>query len=222
MEISKYEAVLFDMDGTLLDSEGFYYKAWTSVLDYYGLEVDLELWMNSLVGKTDEQAFAFLQEKHGFDIDGVEFHARKDERMAALALTEHVPLMPGAEQLLTYLQERSITLALVTSSSRAGATHHLSNHGLLDAFSVIVTRDDVQYPKPHPEPYQRCVQQLAMAKDQCVVLEDSATGAASAKAAGLTCFGVQSHAGIRQDLAVDRIFDNLNQVLLFLKQGVTI
>lgn len=220
MDVANFKAILFDMDGTLLDSEGFYYNVWKSVLDEYGLSVSMDLWMNTLVGKTDEQAFAFLQQHHGFDIDETLFHARKDERLAAMAPTARVPLMPGAADLLAYLQGQGTTLALVTSSDRKGATLHLGHHGLIDLFSVIVTRDDVQRPKPDPEPYLTCMQQLGLPKHECLVLEDSATGARSAKAAGLPCFGVQSHEGIRRELDVDRVFDDLHGVLASMQAGV--
>lgn len=217
MDIAKYKAVLFDMDGTLLDSEGFYYQVWTSVLDEYGLKVGMDVWMGSLVGKTDEQTLAFLQRHYGFDIDPATFHARVEERMAVLATSTQVPLMPGAELLLDYLQDQGVTLALVTSSSRAGATHHLAPHGLLDIFSVIVTRDDVKRPKPDAEPYELAVRQVGLPKEHCLALEDSATGARSAKTAGIACFGVQSHDEIRRQMEVDRLFTDLGEVLRYLE-----
>ncbi len=218
MDKQPLDAVLFDMDGTLLDSEWFYYKAWKSVLDEYGIAIDSQSWANSFAGKTDGQAFSFLQEHYRFDVDAEQFRTRKNARIAELAHTERVDLMPGARELVAYLTERQLTLAVVTSSKRPAAEYHLKEQGLLDAFRLLVTRSEVTHPKPHPEPYQQCVRQLGVAQANCIVLEDSATGATAAKAAGLTCYGVQSHAEIRQALTMaDRLFVDLHEVLAFIQ-----
>ena len=206
------------MDGTLIDSEWFYYKAWRTTLDTYGFTLGSELWLNNMAGKTDGQAFEFLQHQHMFDIDREQFFEDVRAHIAQQHEKESVPLMPGAADLLHFLQTREVVMAVVTSSKREVANYHLEKNGIRHFFSVLVTRTDVQHPKPDPEPYFRCVQELGLAGDVCLALEDSLTGTTAAKSAGLTCFGVQSHETIRQTLHADRTFDNLHEVREFLEK----
>ena len=215
--IKHKKAVLFDLDGTLIDSEWFYYKAWKAVLAYYDFALDSELWLSELAGKTDSQAFEVLRSQYGFQADKGEVFERARQRIAQQHEEETVPLMPGSTDLINYLFQRKIIMAVVTSSKREVATYHLERNGLRQFFNVLVSRTEVEHPKPHPEPYNRCVQQLGLQPADCLVLEDSFTGATSAKAAGLTCFGVQPHESIRNTLAVDRAFDNLHEVREFLE-----
>jgi len=213
-----WKAVLFDLDGTLIDSEWFYYKAWRKALKYYGFTLDSDLWLNDLAGKTDRQALEYLRSNHAFEVDGEELFGRIRKLIAVQYETETVSLMPGVTDLINFLRQRQVTMAVVTSSKREVATYHLERNGLRQFFKVLVSRTDVQQPKPHPEPYLRCVAQLELEPADCLVLEDSVTGATAAKAAGLTCFGVQTHAPIRQALPTDRSFDNLHEVREFLER----
>lgn len=219
LEAISLKAVLFDLDGTILDSEWFYFRGWKAVLEEeYGLALDSHLWLTSLAGKTDGQAFEMLQETYGFDVNADEFHQRKQARIAKQYETEVVQLMPGVGELVAYLRQQQVLLAVVTSSKRPVTEYNLAKHGLLDAFSFLVTRSEVTHPKPNPEPYQRCVEQFGLANAECIVLEDSVTGATAAKAAGLACYGVQSHEEIRRALTmVDRLFFDLHEVLEFMK-----
>lgn len=216
-----WKAVLFDLDGTLIDSEWFYYKAWRKALHHYGFPLDSDLWLNELAGKTDGQALEHLRGKYAFEVDREALFERIRRLIAEQYEMETVSLMPGATDLINFLHQRKVTLAVVTSSKREVATYHLERNGLRHFFKVLVSRTDVQQPKPNPEPYLRCVAQLKLEPADCLVLEDSVTGATAAKAAGLTCFGVQTHASIRQALPTGRSFDNLHEVREFLERPPT-
>lgn len=212
------KAVLFDLDGTIIDSEWFYYKGWKAVLEAdYGIQLDSHTWLASFAGKTELQGFRVLQELYGFDGDEEQFFRQKKARIAAQYEEEEVALMPGVHELVTYLHKEGIIMAVVTSSLRPVTEYNLTKNSLLDYFKILVTRSDVTHPKPAPEPYELCIQRLGIEASQCVVLEDSVTGATAAKAAGLTCYGVQSHEEIRTGLVVDRLFVDLHEVLEFLK-----
>lgn len=215
--IRNWKAVLFDLDGTLIDSEWFYYKAWRKALEHHGFSLQSDLWLNELAGKTDGQGFELLQSKYAFEANREAFFEEVRAHIAQQHEEEAVPLMPGAADLVNFLHQRSIAMAVVTSSKREVATYHLERNGLRRFFTVLVTRTDVQNPKPDPEPYLRCVMELGLEQKACLVLEDSSTGTTAAKAAGLTCFGVQTHESIRRALNVDRTFDNLHEVREFLE-----
>src|SRR5690606_29187020 len=159
--IKNWKAVLFDMDGTLIDSEWFYYKAWRATLDAYGFSLGSELWQHNLAGKTDRQAFEFLRTQYALEVDREPFFEQVRAHIARQHEEESVPLMPGASDLLHFLHTR-VVMAVVTSSKREVASYHLERNGIRHFFSVLVTRTDVQRPKPDPEPYERCVRELGV------------------------------------------------------------
>lgn len=215
--IGNWKAVLFDLDGTLIDSEWFYYKAWRKALEHYGFALDSDMWQRELAGKTDGQALEHLHHSYGFSVDKTAFHDYTRALIADQHEEEAVSLMPGATDLINFLHQRHVTMAVVTSSKREVANYHLERNGLRHFFAALVSRTDVHRPKPNPEPYLRCVAQLGLGHGECLVIEDSVTGATSAKAAGLSCFGVQTHLPIRQTLPTERSFDNLHEVREFLE-----
>lgn len=215
--INQWKAVLFDLDGTLLDSEWFYYKAWKKALETHGFALESYVWLNEFAGTTDRQAFELLRNKYGLKADPETFFSEVRANVAQQHEKEVVPLMPGAADLLSFLHHRGVTMAVVTSSKRPVATYHLEKNGIKHYFRVLVTRTEVDRPKPDPEPYDLCVAQLKLEKSDCLALEDSVTGTTAAKAAQLTCFGVQTHESIRQKLNADLTFDNLHEVREYLE-----
>jgi HAD superfamily hydrolase (TIGR01509 family) len=118
----------------------------------------------------------------GFSIAA--FNAAFDAVVTA-GMARDIPLRPGARELVTYLAEENVPQAVATSSHRATVERYLGSAGLLDHFAAIVTREDVANPKPAPDPFLAAAARLGVAPADCLALEDSYHGIASAHAAGM-------------------------------------
>lgn len=187
-------AVLVDMDGTLVDTEPYWMAAEGELVYAYG-----GAWTAvdglSLVGLGLENSAAVLQSR-GVDLTVPHIIDHLIERV--LAQTEaNIPWRPGALELLGSLRDAAIPMALVTMSMRPLAQHIVNastvHAGEEPLFSLIVSGEDVQNPKPHPEPYLRAAELLGVDITQCVAIEDSLPGLASAVASGATVVGVPAH-----------------------------
>jgi HAD superfamily hydrolase (TIGR01509 family) len=180
-----FAAVLFDLDGTLIDTERLTIAAALEAFAAQGVAAD-EALLHRLIGVDDATGAARLRARHP-DID----LAALDRDWTAAArrrqVKDGIPLKPGVLELLDRLG--GLPVAVVTSSTREGAARKLALTGLAARFRVVVTFDDVRNPKPAAEPYERGAARLGVDPTQCLVFEDSETGARAGTAAG--CFVVQ-------------------------------
>ena len=184
-------AVLFDMDGLLVDSEPLWFVVEREVAERLGApwgEADQE----ALIGGSLERTVSYLLAK----ADGAATAGRADvarwlvDGMARLVLARGLPLQPGGARLLAALDAVGMPCALVTASSRVIMDAVLKVTGL--SFGVTVCAEDVRRGKPDPEPYLRAAALLEVPPSGCVVLEDSPTGIAAARAAGCPVIAVPS------------------------------
>jgi HAD superfamily hydrolase (TIGR01509 family) len=182
-QLQPFSAIVFDMDGTLLDTELVFRQIVWDVAETLGFAMTDDV-HGRMVGSSHEASNALLVEAYGVTFPCELFNAECHRLMRA-RMAEAVPVKPGVPELLHELRERGIPAAVATSSRAAHALPHLGNAGLLDLFETVVTRDDVVNPKPHPEPYLTAARRLAMAPGDCLAIEDSHSGVRAAHAAGL-------------------------------------
>ncbi len=180
-------AVLWDMDGTLVDTEPYWMAAEGPLVESFGGEWTHEKSLE-LVGLGLDDAARVLQ-RAGVRLAVPEIVDRLTDEVRASLRREGVPFRPGARQLLRELRDAGVRTALVTMSLRRMATEIVE---LIDfeAFDLVIGGDDVPRPKPFPDPYLQACEALGVAPGQCVAIEDSPNGARSAVAAGVTTIGV--------------------------------
>ncbi|CAN5358635.1 HAD family phosphatase [soil metagenome] len=177
------EAVIFDMDGTLIDSESVHIAGMQDAARTLGLALPLDL-CHAMVGVPSHECNVMLQEHYGLGFDLAVFRGHFSKSVQR-QMSERVPMKPGAVELLDVLRDRGLPLAIATSAGRATAERNLGRAGLLDRFVTLATRDDVEHPKPAPDLYLEAARRLGVAPERCVAFEDSSIGIIAAHAAGM-------------------------------------
>lgn len=185
-----FVAILFDNDGVLVDTEGFYFQANREALARFGVELDREAYVELFL-RDSRGAWDLLRERGVGERDIWLARAGRDERYQELIAESAAPrlLMPGVAEGLAALAGR-FRLAIVTSSEPEPFAAAHARAGILHHFELALTREHYQNAKPHPEPYLRAVERLGVAPERCLVVEDSERGLRAAKAAGLACWVV--------------------------------
>jgi HAD superfamily hydrolase (TIGR01509 family) len=173
-------ALIFDFDGTILDTETHEFRHWAQLYAAHGLTLQLSDWQVGIGTWGAFDPWAGLPEHVLARRDAVQAQLRQD----ILAAVEASDLRPGVAPLLRGARQRGLRLALATSSDREWVTRWLARHDLLDLFETLCTRDDVRRVKPDPELYALACQRLGLRPEQCLAVEDSLNGATAAVAAG--------------------------------------
>jgi HAD superfamily hydrolase (TIGR01509 family) len=190
---SALQAVFLDMDGTLVDTEGFWWDAEVEVFGELGHTLD-ESWRDVVVGGPMTRSAGYLIEATGADITLAELTVLLNDRFER-RIGRGVPLMPGAERLLAELAAHNVPTALVSASHRRIIDRVLHSLGR-DRFTLTVAGDEVARTKPHPDPYVLAARGVGAEPGRCAVIEDTATGVAAAEAAGCRVVAVPSVAPI--------------------------
>jgi sugar-phosphatase len=205
-EPRRFHAAGFDLDGTLGDSETRSHESWRHVFRSRGIVPDDSL-IRAFVGRRGVDVHDLLAERvPGHD---------PAELMAASSAHFHAPHQPplgplaGAVELVRLIAAAGVPLALVTSAGRRYAEQILTELGVRELFSVVVTAEDVTVGKPDPEGYRAAARRLGVLPSACVVFEDAPAGVAAAKAAGMYCVAVATTHPPEDLAAADEIFPDL-------------
>ena len=174
--------VIFDMDGVLTDSEPAFYAAVNDILARYGKHIGEDEY-RQFIGQSTEQMWTQVIALKGIP-ETLEEIVEDYEAPLMVRLREPRPPLPGARELLAELRARGVPVALCTASFMRWVEAILASADVLHTFDALSTADMVERTKPHPDPYLMAAQKLGLPPAECIAIEDSKNGVASAMAAG--------------------------------------
>jgi HAD superfamily hydrolase (TIGR01509 family) len=178
-------AVIFDRDGIIIDSEAVNIESAVKTFEAFGVQI-AEDEIIKLIGMHPEDYIDFFVEKYRFSRAAF----RKGQERRYHELLENVPLFEETIALAKTLHGQKMPLAVTTTSERKGTLQAVKRAGLEGVFQAIVTFEDYTKRKPHPEPYLVTAERLGVLPENCAVLEDSQIGVESAKEAGMKCIAI--------------------------------
>ena len=179
----KIKAIIFDMDGVILDSESVSDITWEKAAAEKGLKVNDEI-LNACRGTNKNDTMTILKKYYGGDFDSEAFLERTSELFHEIEEKDGIPLLPYAKEILSYLKPR-YRLALASSTRGPTVERQLRAAGVIDYFETRTTGEQVEHSKPNPEIYLMACKSIGMKPEECVAIEDSLNGIRSAHAAGL-------------------------------------
>lgn len=182
-------AIIFDLDGLLIDSERLSQRSWSEVMAEAGYFLSDDIY-RQMIGRTEKDVKAILQQAYGRDFPFEEMYKRREKRFFEIIEQEGMPQKSGWKELSDFIQQHGVKTAIASSTYRQLAEKKLKAAGLLSFFEVIVTGDEVPHGKPAPDLFLKAAQRLGVLPSECVVLEDSEAGIQAAQSAGMRCIHI--------------------------------
>tara|TARA_R110000744_G_scaffold356714_1_gene463497 strand:- start:291 stop:881 length:591 start_codon:yes stop_codon:yes gene_type:complete len=185
-DLSRYKGIVFDMDGTLIDSMGSHAVAWQQTCEHFGYPYDKE-YIHALGGVPTREIAKLLNEKHGqnHDLDKV----AEVKRQAWLALDDDLTVIEDTFNVMQRYKGK-LKMGIGTGSERDNAIRMLTKTGLLERVETVVTSSDVKNGKPDGETFLTVAKNMGLSASECVVFEDTDIGRQAAKNAGMDCIMV--------------------------------
>ncbi|MGO2479333.1 MAG: HAD family hydrolase [Pseudoalteromonas sp.] len=204
------KAILFDMDGTLVDSESVHFNCWNEVLAKYNIRYEEAAFCQQISGQPTLIAAKNVIAEYQLNLMPEQLAQAKYDYFEQYVGANLPPLMPFSKETLAAVKASGLKMALVTGSARHEALPILKGHGFYDYFDCVVTKDDVTNPKPDGEPYLRALAHLGINPSEAIAIEDTHTGVTSASNAGVAVMAIPNQHTLSHDFgkATER-FENL-------------
>lgn len=177
------KAIIFDMDGVLLDSESICDKTWVIASKEMNIPMD-EKTLNDCRGCNKSDTMQILKNRYGSDFDSAKFLSRTSELFYEVENRDGIALMPYVKETLEYLSKKYV-LCLASSTRMESVSRQLKNAGIIDYFKTLTTGDMVTHSKPDPQIYLMACESIGMKSEECIAIEDSYNGVRSAVSANL-------------------------------------
>ena len=219
--IKDIDAVIFDMDGVIYDTEAFYLKHWIQVFSEYGYEMTKAIYINAM-GRGRKKVKEYFKSVFGEDLPIEEMYVKKDKLLFHAIRNKEVPLKPGALEFFSYLKNNNIKTALATSAKRERLDIQLEDSPIVQYFDAIVCGDDVVNSKPDPEIFLKAAEKIGAKIEKCIVIEDSEAGIKAAHDGKMTAFHVEdlkeADDSIKEN--ANMLFKNLKEIQDYLEGGL--
>jgi HAD superfamily hydrolase (TIGR01509 family) len=196
-EILMLKAILFDHDGTIVDSEHCHFEMWHEVLQNYSITLTFEEYRKHYTGIPTPRLSEVLTHKYALNIDPSVLLTAKMDATNQYLSTQAYPLMEGALEAIQFFHAQGLAIAVVTGSAKEGVNSTIKNHGLDKYVTATVSRDDVEKTKPAPDSYLLAAKRLGVEAKYCLAIEDTYNGSLAASQAGIQCIGVSPSAAMR-------------------------
>jgi beta-phosphoglucomutase len=207
------KAIIFDMDGVLVDSMPFHAEAWKKALEGAGFNIEHED-IYELEGSNHRQIVELIFRRFGRIPAEKEVQEIVRNKVEIFKRISQVIPFDGLKELLARLSPK-YKLAVVSGSDR-DTVHNIINSFFPGTFQVIIDGDDTQKSKPAPDPYIKAVEKLGVLKEDCIVIENAPLGIRSAKSAGLRCIAVPTYLGRERLKEADVIVENHNELIKYI------
>ena len=214
IRLEELQAVIFDMDGVIINGMPYHARAWQDTFAEIGLQITpAEVYERE--GEAGVSAVAHFLKQRGVDAtreEVLELIRKKEERFKAIAQVE---VFSGVREFLAALKARGKKIALVTGTARHELEISLPKQ-IQSQFDLIITGDEVERSKPNPEPYLKALKQLEIEAGQAVVVENAPLGVQAARAAGIRCLTVATSVACERLTGAERCFKNIIELAEYL------
>ncbi len=214
----KFKAVIFDLDGVLVDSEGFQYRGWLPALKRFGVELSKEQYFD-YAGKSGAVIEAQLIEDFNLPAKKGELLEDKEKLLMQWFKEEPLERKPFAEEAVKEAIDAGFKVAVCSGGPKKEILMKLENVGLRQYFEIVTGSEDVAKSKPAPDTYLKAAELVGFEPASCVAIEDTEFGTASAKGAGMACVAIPSEWSARQSFEkADKICKNLKEAIEWIKE----
>lgn len=207
------KAILFDMDGVIVDSLHYHYLAWKKMFEDKGGEVSKETVLLH-EGRNSREILPILMEESEISIPESEWESFIDQKREYYRSIVELSFYPDAFETISELKNRGFKTALITASARKNMEKSI-NPMRRKLFDVIVTAEDVPKAKPNPDPFLKAQEKLRVNANECVVIENAPLGIEAAKNAQMICIAVETTLGKSYLQSADFIINNISELLNF-------
>lgn len=212
-----FEAVIFDMDGVIVDTEGLKVKVWLTVLEDIKLKLTKEDFYRYL-GSNKWEIKKDIEKRYGISI-GEDLIREKDDLILKRFTEGKIDTMHHVRESIKFFIDKGFKIAIASASSMEEIRIKMKSAGLEGLFKVVVSSDDVEACKPDPEIYIKAAKMLETEPKKCIAFEDTEPGVLAAKRAGMTCFAVYTEMTKNQDLSMaDGKFRDMEKALDHIKK----